>query len=241
MTELAWLAPDATPEQLPSIDRALREPDGLLAAGGNLSQTFLLGAYRRGIFPWYERGQPILWWSPDPRAVLLPVQFKISRSLAKTIRKSGFLLSCDTAFSRVIDACAEPRNYTRSTWITAPMRDAYCGLHADGWAHSFEAWRDGELVGGLYGIGIGAVFFGESMFARTSDASKVAFAHAIDYFLSAGIELVDCQLPSPHLASLGAKTIPRADFSALLGRLCGSFGTPGSWSESFAAHMAQSG
>jgi leucyl/phenylalanyl-tRNA--protein transferase len=173
--------------------------------------------------------------------VLLPAQFKMSRSLAKTMRKASFSLSCDTAFAQVIDACAEPRNYTRNTWITAAMRDAYCSLHADGWAHSFEAWRDGELVGGLYGIGIGAAFFGESMFARMRDASKVAFAHAVGYFRSAGIELVDCQLPSAHLASLGAKTIPRAEFSALLGRLCGPFDAPGSWSESFAAHMARSG
>jgi leucyl/phenylalanyl-tRNA--protein transferase len=238
MSELAWLPPDASPDELPPVDEALRKPNGLLAAGGNLSVPFLLGAYRRGVFPWYERGQPILWWSPDPRAILWPADLRISRSLAKTLRRSTYQITCDTAFAKVIEACAQPRSYTSGTWITEEMRSAYCDLHAAGWAHSFEAWLAGELVGGLYGIAIGRVFFGESMFARARDASKAAFVRAVEFLGATGIELVDCQQATAHLERFGATSISRAEFGVLLARFCDTEFTPGSWRQSFAERIA---
>jgi leucyl/phenylalanyl-tRNA--protein transferase len=213
---VTWLSPHDAPEWFPPLEQALDEPAGLLAAGGDLSPARLLAAYQRGIFPWYSPGQPVLWWSPDPRAVLFPEEFNCSRSLAKTIRNGGFEVVIDRDFGAVIDACAAPRPHAPGTWITSEMRNAYLRLHRLGQAHSFETWRNGQLAGGLYGVRLGEVFFGESMFSRERDASKVALAHLVTVCLRNSIAVIDCQLPSPHLESLGSRTIPRLQFQALL-------------------------
>lgn len=199
----------------------MAEPNGLLAAGGALSPDWLLHAYRHGIFPWYSRGQPILWWSPDPRCVLRPERFRLTRSLAKTIRNRGFETRLDTAFADVVDGCAAPRQGERGTWIVPAMRRAYLDLHRLGHAHSVETWLDGRLVGGLYGVRIGGMFYGESMFSSERDASKVAAARLVDEARATGIELIDCQMPTGHLASLGAETIPRSEFLQAVRRLTG--------------------
>ncbi|WP_031433408.1 leucyl/phenylalanyl-tRNA--protein transferase [Methylomarinum vadi] len=209
------------PEQpFPSPEKALREPDGLLAIGGCLSSRRIVNAYRHGIFPWFSPGEPILWWSPDPRLVLFPEQLKVSRSLRKTLRKNIFQLSFDQAFSAVVDACAAPRERQSGTWITEEMKQAYNQLHRQGIAHSIEAWRDGELVGGLYGLAIGRVFFGESMFHRQTDASKVVFVHLVNNLIAWDYRLIDCQVHTEHLVSLGAIEIARLDFLQHLRRLC---------------------
>jgi len=213
---ITWLSPKDAPEWFPPPEQALDDPAGLLAAGGDLSPARLLAAYRRGIFPWYSPGQPVLWWSPDPRAVLFPEEFRVSRSLAKTIRNGGFSVASDQSFAEVIDACAAPRAQSLGTWITPEMREAYLELHHRGHAHSIETRLGGELVGGLYGVRLGGVFFGESMFSRASDASKVALAHLVAVCRRNSIAVIDCQLASRHLASLGARSIPRAQFQALL-------------------------
>jgi len=233
MSALRWLSPTDGPDSLPDPREALAEPNGLLAAGGSLEPEWLLASYVRGIFPWYENGQPILWWSPDPRMVLAPPELVVSRSLAKTLRNSKFEVTADTAFADVIDACAAPRRYTDETWITLEMATAYTRLHELGRAHSFETWLEGRLVGGLYGIAIGGVFFGESMFARRSDASKVALAHAARYFHDCGIELIDCQVPSGHLYGLGARNVSRDEFLSALRILTTRPAAPGSWTERF--------
>ena len=188
--------------------------DGLLAIGGDLSSERLLAAYRKGIFPWYNPGQPILWWSPDPRTVLYPSRLRISRSLRKTLRHSHFHITTDTAFDRVIVECAESKRdgTVASTWITTDMRSAYLNLYRLGYAHSVETWQHNRLVGGLYGVAIGGIFFGESMFSVTRDASKVALAGLVSQLLQLEFRLIDCQLPSPHLFSLGAQSIPRMEF-----------------------------
>lgn len=201
----------------------------MLAAGGDLAPDRLLAAYSRGIFPWYEEGQPILWWSPDPRAVLWPKDFKISRSLRRSRDKSGYEFRVDSAFAEVVNECAQPRHYGGGTWITADVAAAYGRLHELGWAHSFETWHDGKLVGGLYGVAIGRVFFGESMFARATDASKVALARGIELLNRLDFALIDCQVASSHLATLGATTIPRREFLNLLTDLCSPAGAPKSW------------
>ena len=216
MKTVTWLSPHDAPEWFPPLEQALEEPAGLLAAGGDLSPVRLLAAYQRGIFPWYSPGQPVLWWSPDPRAVLFPEEFNCSRSLAKTIRNGGFEVVIDRDFGAIMDACAAPRPHAPGTWITSEMRSAYLRLHRLGQAHSFEAWRNGQLAGGLYGVRLGGVFFGESMFSRERDASKVALAHLVAVCLRNSIAVIDCQLPSPHLESLGSRTIPRLQFQALL-------------------------
>ncbi len=213
---ITWLAPEGDREWFPPLDQALDEPEGLLAAGGDLSPTRLLAAYRRGIFPWYSAGQPVLWWSPNPREVLLPGEFKCSRSLAKTLRNRGFEVSYDRAFSAVVQACAARRDNSTGTWITPEMHTAYCELHTRGNAHSVEVRLGGELVGGLYGVLMGRVFFGESMFSRERDASKVALAWLAERGVVAGLTLIDCQLPTPHLRSLGSKPVSRREFSALV-------------------------
>ena len=236
---LPWIERDAPPEALPPPEQALASPNGLLAAGGCLSSEWILHAYRRGAFPWYERGQPILWWSPDPRAVLPTGSLKISRSLRRTLSRAPFALTADTAFAEVIAACAAPRNYGSGTWITPAMRDAFMRLHSKGWAHSFEAWVEDRLVGGLYGLAIGGAFFGESMFARETDASKVAFAAAVGFFETRAIELIDCQVPTAHLASLGAIEIPRADFLKKLEQLTARASDVGPWAQAFAEHREQ--
>lgn len=216
MKTITWLSPQDAPEWFPPLEQALDEPAGLLAAGGDLSPARLLAAYQRGIFPWYSPGQPVLWWSPDPRAVLFPEEFHCTRSLAKTLRNAGFVVAVDRDFAAVIDRCAAPRPHSLGTWITADMRNAYLELHRLGYAHSIEAWRSGTLAGGLYGVRLGGMFFGESMFSRERDASKVALAQLVQVCLRNSIAVIDCQLPSRHLQSLGARAIPRVQFQALL-------------------------
>ncbi len=213
MTQLVWLDPNDPHADFPPVETALRDPDGLLAAGGDLSPARLLRAYRRGIFPWYEEGQPILWWSPDPRAVIFPECLRISRSLRKTLRNKPYRVTFDTAFDAVVAACAEPRRGATGTWITQEMRAAYGALHAQGHAHSVEVWdAEGRLVGGLYGILLPRVFSGESMFSRRSDMSKVALVYLAQWLIERDVPLIDCQLPNPHLMRLGAETMPRARF-----------------------------
>lgn len=214
----------------PALEKALPEPNGLLAAGGDLSPARLLAGYRRGIFPWYSAGEPILWWSPDPRMVLLPEQMKISPSLAKTLRNANYQVRLDTAFGDVVRACADkPREGQPGTWITREMQTAYCELHRMGYAHSVETWIDGRLVGGLYGIAIGRAFYGESMFTDVRDASKIALAHLCAYLTRRGFGIIDCQMETRHLSSLGARPIPRSDFVARLDELCAHEEAPGHW------------
>ncbi|MEO8016669.1 MAG: leucyl/phenylalanyl-tRNA--protein transferase [Pseudomonadota bacterium] len=213
---ITWLAPEGDREWFPPLDQALDEPEGLLAAGGDLSPARLLAAYRRGIFPWYSAGQPVLWWSPNPREVLLPAEFRCSRSLGKTLRNRGFEVTFDRDFAGVVDACAVRREHSAGTWITPEMRAAYCDLHSRGHAHSVEVRLNGALAGGLYGVLLGRVFFGESMFSRERDASKTALAHLVEHGVVAGLQLIDCQLPTPHLRSLGSRPMPRPEFSALV-------------------------
>lgn len=210
-----WLDPDFKTD-FPDIDLALQEPDGLLAVGGDLSIERLCTAYKSGIFPWYSAGQPILWWSPDPRMVLFPREVKISRSLLKKIRQNKFTMTFDQNFTEVIKACAAPRVQQQGTWIVSEMIDAYVRLHKSGIAHSVECWSEGQLVGGLYGIAMGKVFFGESMFSRKSDASKFAFVYLSKQLERWGFELIDCQVYSSHLESLGARLIPRPQFKKIL-------------------------
>jgi len=216
MKTITWLSPTDPPERFPPPERALDDPAGLLAAGGDLSTPRLLAAYQRGIFPWYSAGQPVLWWSPDPRAVLMPAEFRLTRSLAKTLRNRGFIDRIDQDFQGVLDGCAAPRARSPGTWLLPEMRAAYLELHQQGFAHSFETWRDDRLVGGLYGIRLGNVFFGESMFSRERDASKAALARLVEYCRAQGIVVIDCQLPSRHLQSMGSRQISRAQFQDLL-------------------------
>jgi leucyl/phenylalanyl-tRNA--protein transferase len=213
---IAWLAPGDPPTCFPPVERALREPSGLLAAGGDLSCERLIAAYRRGIFPWYSPGQPVLWWSPDPREVLFPQEFHRSRSLTRTLRTRGFEYHVDRDFAAVIRACAAPRHASPGTWITTDMQAAYLELHRLGFAHSSEIWRDARLVGGVYGIQLGRVYFGESMFSLEPDASKAALDGLVTRGLSEGLAMIDCQMPSPHLRTLGSRSIARAEFLARL-------------------------
>lgn len=194
----------------------MREPPGLLAAGGDLSPARLLAAYERGVFPWYSAQQPILWWSPDPRMVLFPAEFKCSRSLKKTLKGGAYVTRLDAAFGDTIRGCAAPRASGPDTWLNAEMIASYERLHELGFGHSVETYRGGVLVGGLYGIQLGQVFFGESMFSRERDASKVAFARLVEECVARDIKVIDCQVASGHLASLGAREVSRSQFVALL-------------------------
>ena len=214
-----WLPPDKQPVfPEPTAARG----DGLLAIGGNLEPKTLLDAYRRGVFPWYEEGQPLLWWCPDPRTVLAPEELRVSRSLRKSLRSKFGRISLNRAFARVIRACAQPRKHAADTWITAAMERAYVGLHEAGFAYSVEVYgRDGELAGGLYGVHLGRMVFGESMFARRSDASKAALFYLCAHMRRHALPLIDCQVESAHLASLGAKPMARAAFVERSTRLCG--------------------
>ena len=209
----------------------LASPEGLLAVGGDLRAERLLEAYRHGIFPWYNPGQPILWWSPDPRAVLFPSKLKVARSLHKTLRRKKFAVTLDTAFSEVMRHCALPRpgNPAGGTWITPEMIEAYAVLHDRGLAHSVESWREGKLVGGLYGVAMGNAFFGESMFSNETDASKVAFVHLVRQLERWGYAFIDCQISSAHLFSLGAEEIRRHDFMARLELALKQPDRPGCW------------
>ena len=202
------------------MDQALREPPGLLAAGGDLSPTRLLAAYERGVFPWYSAQQPILWWSPDPRMVLFPDEFKLARSLNKTLRNGAFTTQLDHAFADTIRGCAAPRRSGPDTWLNAEMIRSYQELHELGFGHSIETYRGDELVGGVYGIQLGKVFFGESMFSLERDASKVAVARLVDECRARDIRVIDCQVASNHLASLGARDVSRSQFVALLRQYC---------------------
>lgn len=224
-----WIDRQTPAHIFPDVEQAMEEPDGLLAVGGDLSPARLLAAYSQGIFPWYSDGQPILWWSPNPRAVLYPAQLKISRSLRKRLRKQEYTITLDEDFAGVIEQCASPRDKQSGTWITLEMQQAYRRLHAQGYAHSVEAWHQGELVGGLYGIALGKVFFGESMFSRRTDASKVAFVHLVRQLMCWGYPLIDCQVSSEHLCSLGAINIPRQDFIRQLHTLVYQNAHPGPW------------
>lgn len=213
---LALLGDD--PAAFPPLEAALRDPDGLLAVGGDLSVTRLVAAYARGIFPWFGPGDPILWWSPDPRFILEPANVHVGRSLRRTLARGTYQYTFDAAFAEVVSGCARSlRNGQRGTWITPDMEAAYRALHAAGHAHSVEAWRDGELVGGLYGVSLGRAFFGESMFARADDASKGAFVVLCRHLARWGFPLVDCQMETAHLARFGAGRVPRAEFARRLG------------------------
>ena len=208
---IPWLSPGAP---FPPVETALDDPNGLLAASEELDPERLKDAYRHGIFPWYSEGQPVLWWSPDPRFVLFVDEFRIARSLRKVVARQQFEIRVDTAFRLTVAGCAvTPRRGQDGTWITPAVVDAYSALHDEGFAHSVEAWREGRLVGGLYGVSMGRMFFGESMFARETDASKVALAHLMAIARARQIPLVDCQQETGHLASLGARPIPRAEFA----------------------------
>lgn len=222
------------PTAFPPLDTALAEPNGLLAIGGDLAPERLLDAYRRGIFPWFNPGEPILWWSPDPRMVLVPDAVRVTRSLARRLRNGGFELRVDTAFVEVMRACAGPRapagRASGGTWISPAMIAAYTRLYEAGYAHSIESWRDGRLVGGLYGVAIGRMFYGESMFSRESDASKVALVRLCRQLARWEFGLVDCQMETPHLASLGARTLPRATFAAQVAELVNLPHRAGPWS-----------
>lgn len=214
----------------PAVETALDEPNGLLAAGDDLSPERLLDAYRHGIFPWYVDGQPILWWSPDPRMVLMLDAFRLRRSLAKVTRNGGFEIRVDSAFAAVMQCCAElPRPGQEGTWITSDIVAAYSALHERGNAHSVEAWRHGRLVGGLYGVSIGQMFFGESMFSVERDASKVALVHLVALLRARGYTMIDCQQETTHLASFGARPIPRAVFAGRVAVLVDSTAPRDPW------------
>jgi leucyl/phenylalanyl-tRNA--protein transferase len=216
-------------DPFPSLSQALAEPNGLLAAGGELSAARLVDAYGKGIFPWFSRGQPILWWSPDPRMVLFPPEVKVSRSLKKVLRNRTYEMRADTDFRQVIAACAAPRATQDGTWLGAEMIDAYCELHDKGLAHSIETWIEGELAGGLYGVAIGRMFYGESMFTRRPDASKIALVHLARQLQRWDFGMVDCQMHTRHLAAFGAREIPRAEFMSRLQDLVNCPHLPGRW------------
>lgn len=221
---LHWLDPRNPRQPFPDTRQAMRDPNGLLAIGGDLSATRLLGAYAQGIFPWYNPDEPILWWCPDPRAVLLPGAFHVSRSLARRLRKADYAVTLNRAFPAVLEACSAPRARGRGTWLGAEMKQAYQDLHERGHAQSIEVWQHGELAGGLYGVSLGRAFYGESMFSHADDGSKVALYWLCRQLREWDFELMDCQISSPHLATLGATELPRDEF---LARLRGAVAQPG--------------
>ena len=223
---LTWLSRN-TP--FPPVEIALRAPNGLLAAGADLSPERLIAAYSHGIFPWFSEGEPILWWSPDPRMVLFPSELRVSRSLAKTLRNRDYEVRSDTAFRAVMEACSARRPGQIGTWISPQMVDAYVNLHELGIAHSVETWIGGQLAGGLYGVELGRAFFGESMFSRERDASKIALVHLVRHLAGRGVRIIDCQMATGHLASLGAREIARSEFSARLTELVKLPQAPGRW------------
>jgi len=216
-------------DPFPSVHTALNTPSGLLAAGGELSSERLIEAYRLGIFPWFNEGEPILWWSPDPRMVLFPSELKISRSLRKTLQKADYEIRVDSAFLEVIMGCAAPRKGRAGTWIHDDVIAAYHSLHEMGFAHSVEVWMNGQLMGGLYGVALGRMFFGESMFSRVSDASKIAFVHLVRQLERWGFNMIDCQMKTAHLASLGAREISRIEFGQRLKELVNYPGRVEKW------------
>lgn len=219
-SRIEWLPDSGSPPKFPDVETALRDPDGLLAAGGDLSRERLLCAYAAGIFPWYEEGQAILWWAPDPRCVLQPNSFRVSRRLQRYVRRSALTLSCNQAFADVMRACAGRRIAQNGTWITPQMLNAYQDLHAAGWAHSVEVWDETDLVGGIYGVAIGGVFFGESMFSYRDNTSKFAMLALCRILSRNDFALLDCQVLSSHLQSLGATLMPRSEFTKLVQESC---------------------
>ncbi|KPK32440.1 MAG: leucyl/phenylalanyl-tRNA--protein transferase [Betaproteobacteria bacterium SG8_40] len=223
---ISWLRPG---DAFPPLARALRQPNGLLAAGGDLTVQTLLRAYRQGIFPWFGDGDPVLWWSPDPRMVLFPDELHVSRSLRKALRAAPYRVTADRAFAQVIMACREPRGAESGTWITEEMCAAYIEMHRAGHAHSIETWIEGELAGGLYGVAIGRAFFGESMFTRVSNASKIAFVALVQHLRDRGFGMIDCQMRTQHLATFGAREIPRTEFAQKLGELVDYDPLPAPW------------
>jgi leucyl/phenylalanyl-tRNA--protein transferase len=218
--QIAWISADDPPDAFPNIESAFTVPDGLLAAGGDLSEDRIVYAYRHGIFPWYSDGQPILWWSPEPRCVIFPDRLHISRRLRRSLRRSGFEIRFNATFDQVIENCARDRPGQDGTWINSDMRKAYSRMHARGWAHSVETWKNGNLVGGMYGLAIGKVFFGESMFSAESNASKASMLALCTLLINHDFRLLDCQVESPHLVSLGAERLPRKRFASLLDAAC---------------------
>lgn len=223
-----WIAED---EPFPALDKANGVPNGLLCASRDLSPMRVLEAYKLGIFPWYNPGEPVFWWSPDPRMVLRPSEFKLSRSLRQRMKRGGYEIRLDTSFSEVMQACSDPRDGQAGTWIGSRMMQVYGQLHEAGYAHSVETWINGELAGGLYGLAIGRVFYGESMFTRQSDASKLALAHLCEMLSASHYELIDCQMETAHLASLGARPIPRIEFIQELQRLVNLQADSSFWNE----------
>lgn len=224
---LPWLDPDNI--GFPPLESALADPNGLLAVGGALSPAWLLTAYSHGIFPWYEEGQPILWWAPDPRLVIYPEHFHASKSLKKLVKKNPYVLTMDRDFPAVMTACAAPRENSQGTWITPDMLAAYKTLHGQGHAHSVEVWDGDKLVGGLYGIAIGQVFFGESMFSRRDNTSKLAMYYLVRQLQAWNYALIDCQVDSPHLRRLGATEIPRHEFARKIHQYTALAPEPGTW------------
>ena len=225
--DIPWLTLNSL--DFPPTASALKEPNGLLAIGGDLSVDRLLAAYRQGIFPWYEEDQPILWWSPNPRCALRLDRLHVSRSLKRVLKSGRFTVTADSCFQQVIEECSGPRNYTSETWISPEMIEAYLALHHAGYAHSIEVWQDEELVGGLYGVALGRVFFGESMFSLADNASKVALVHLVGQLQLWNYELIDCQVDNPHLESLGAELMPRHDFIDFLRRYSADGGHESEW------------
>ena len=219
-SQLYWVADNVIRYEFPDVERALRDPNGLLAIGGDLSPRRLLDAYSAGIFPWFSKGQPILWWSPNPRCVLEPGGLRISRSLRKTLRSARFRVTCNQAYADVVQQCSLPRRDTADTWITPEVRRAFVDMYELGHGLSMECWQEGRLVGGLYGLVIGRIFFGESMFSHAADASKVAMVHLAHELGSRGYRLIDCQIHSAHLQSLGARPMPRRMFVSVLRNYC---------------------
>ncbi len=211
-----WVATHTVSHELPAPQMALREPNGLLAAGGELTPTHLWQAYQQGIFPWYNDGQPILWWSPDPRAVIRVTDFHASRRLRRTLRQHPWRITLNCAFAEVVAQCAAPRARDQGTWLNPAMQAAYCAMHALGRAHSLEVWRESRLVGGVYGVAVGRVFSGESMFSRVSDTSKIALFALCRHLAANGYAVLDCQIDNPHLTTLGCETMPRDKFIQLL-------------------------
>lgn len=226
---LHWLDPRNPHQPFPPVHLAMRDPNGLLAIGGDLSLPRLMRAYSQGIFPWFNPDEPILWWCPDPRAALEPSQMHASHSLRKRIRRQDYAVTLDAAFEDVLDACATARAKSRGTWLGNDMKEAYRQLHRHGHCHSVEIWQDGRLAGGLYGVAMGRVFFGESMFTRATDASKLAFYHLCRQLQAWRFELIDCQISSAHLATLGAQEIRRDEFLARMRKGVALPGNPGTW------------
>lgn len=226
---LHWLDPRNPNQPFPPVHLAMRDPNGLLAIGGDLSPQRLLRAYSQGIFPWFNPDEPILWWCPEPRAVLAPGGLHVSRSLRRSVRRGGYAVTLDQAYGEVMDACAGPRLKSQGTWLGSDMQRAYYVLHEMGYAHSVELWREGQLIGGLYGIALGRAFFGESMFSRADDASKIALYWLCEQLHAWHFELIDCQISSAHLLTLGAQEIPREEFLQRLVGAASRTGNVGTW------------